>query len=149
MLKILARLHDSLLPNLQQGFRKIFSPKKYGSQFTSSDMLPNIVTSLETLSSRIVDFCWKLLNLCYLSEELFVGNNPLPSGSKIFPAKVKDPIIRADILVQTFQEISKQCSTVKEGGSGNSLLQSVDNKYQLMGRLELLRREGMYLSLTI
>lgn len=142
LLKILARLHDSLLPTLQQGFKIIFSAKKDGSQFTSLDMLPNIATSLKMLSSRIVDFCWKLLNLCYLGEELFGENNPLPSASKIFPAQVEDPIIRADILVQTFREISEECSTIKEGGSVNSLLQSVDKKYQLMGRLELLRNEG-------
>ncbi|KAI3669427.1 hypothetical protein L6452_40662 [Arctium lappa] len=142
LLKILARLHDSLLPTLQQGFKIIFSAKKDGSQFTSSDMLPNIVTSLKMLSSRIVDFCWKLLNLCYLGEELFGENNPLPSASKIFPAQVEDPIIRADILVQTFREISEECSTSKEGVGVNSLLQSVDKKYQLMGKLELLRNEG-------
>ncbi|KVH92288.1 UBA-like protein [Cynara cardunculus var. scolymus] len=142
LLKILARLHDSLLPTLQQGFKIIFSAKKDGSQLTSSDMLPNIATSLKMLSSRIVDFCWKLLNLCYLGEELFGENNSLPSASKIFPAQVEDPIIRIDILVQTFREISEECSTVKEGGSVNSLLQSVDKKYHLMGRLELLCNEG-------
>ncbi|KAJ9561850.1 hypothetical protein OSB04_007010 [Centaurea solstitialis] len=149
LLKILARLHDSLLPTLQQGFKIIFSANKNGSQLTSSDMLSNIATSLKMLSSRTVDFCWKLLSLCYLGEELFGENNPLPSASKIFPAQVEDPMIRADVLVQTFREISEECSTVKDGRSVNSLLQSVDKKYQLMGRLELLRNEGMYHNLII
>lgn len=136
LLKTLARLHDSLLPTLQQGFQIMFSKKKF------SDMSPNVVISVKMLSSRIADFCWKLLSLCYLSEDLFKENIPLPSASKIFPAQVEEPFIRADILLQTFREISEECSIVQDGRNIHSLLQSVDRKYQLMGRLELLGDKG-------
>ncbi|KAI3688931.1 hypothetical protein L2E82_46877 [Cichorium intybus] len=142
LLKVLARLHDSLLPSLHRGFQMIFSSKRNGNETTSSDMLPKVVISLKMLSSRIADFCWKLVNLCYLSEELFGENMPHPSASKIFPAQVEDPVIRADILVQTFREIIEECSIVQEERSLNSLLQSVEKKYQLMGRLQILCNEG-------
>lgn len=134
LLKNLARLHDSLLPTLQQGFQIIFSTKK--------DMLPKVIISLKMLSSRIASFCWKLLNLCYLSEELFKESILLPSATKIFPAQVEEPIIRAGILIQTFREISEECSTVQDGRNLNTLLQSVEKNYQLMGRLEFLGNEG-------
>ncbi|CAH1454352.1 unnamed protein product [Lactuca virosa] len=142
LVKILARLHDSLLPNLQRGFKILFSSKKNGNESISSEMLPKVVISLKMLSSRIVDFCLKLVNLCYLNEELFVESARLPFASKIFPAQVEDPVIRADILVQTFREISEECSIVQEERSVNSLLQSVEKKYQLMDRLQLLVNEG-------
>ncbi|CAI9291894.1 unnamed protein product [Lactuca saligna] len=142
LVKILARLHDSLLPNLQRGFKILFSSKKIGSESISSEMLPKVVISLKMLSSRIVDFCWKLVNLCYLNEEMFVESARLPFASKIFPAQVEDPVIRADILVQTFREISEECSIVQEERSVNSLLQSVEKKYQLMDRLQLLVNDG-------
>lgn len=145
LVQILARLHDSLLPNLQRGFKILFSSKKIGNESISSEMLPKVVISLKMLSSRIVDFCWKLVNLCYLNEELFVESARLPFASKIFPAQVEDPVIRADILVQTFREISEECSIVQEERSVNSLLQSVEKKYQLMDRLQLLVNEGMNL----
>nr|GEV07537.1 hypothetical protein [Tanacetum cinerariifolium] len=136
LLKTLARLHDSLLPTLHQGFQTKFSKKKL------SDMSQKLIISLKMLSSRIADYCWKLLSLCYLSEELFKENIPLPSASKMFPAQVEEPFIRADILVQTFREISEECSIVQDGRNSHSLLQSIDRKYQLMGRLEELGNKG-------
>ncbi|MFS7938896.1 putative ubiquitin system component CUE, UBA-like superfamily [Helianthus anomalus] len=137
MVKIFARLHDSLLPALQQGFRIIFTAEK--------DKLAEVVVSLKMLASRIVKFSWNLLNFSYLSEEVFNESVYFPSSSKIFPAQVEDPVIRADILVQTFREISEECSTVHEGKNAMSLLQSVEKSYQLMSRLELLRNQGWIL----
>ncbi|XP_071702129.1 uncharacterized protein [Rutidosis leptorrhynchoides] len=135
LLKILARLHDSLLPTLQQGFQIIFTTKK-------DDMLSKVGISLKILSSRITNFSWNLLNLCYLSEELFKESILIPSASKIFPAQVEDPTIRADILIQTFREISEECSTIKDGTNlNNTLLQSIENNYQLINRLEILQNE--------
>ncbi|KAL4566277.1 hypothetical protein LXL04_030391 [Taraxacum kok-saghyz] len=141
LLKILARLHDSLLPNLHRGFKKLFSPNKN----TSSDTFPKVAISLKMLSSRIVDFCWKLLNSCYLNEELFKETAPFPSTSKIFPAQVEDPVIRADILLQTLREIIEECSIVQEERTVNSLLQSIEKKYKLMSKLEQLGQEGWIL----
>ncbi|KAD4385502.1 hypothetical protein E3N88_25670 [Mikania micrantha] len=131
LIKTLARLHDSLLPSLQQGFRIIFTTKK--------DKLAEVLISLKMLASRIVKFSWKLLNFSYLSEEVFTEAS---FASKIFPAQVEDPIIRSDILVQTFREISEECSTVHRGKNVISLLQSIDKSYQLMSRLEVLRNLG-------
>ncbi|KAJ0789711.1 putative ubiquitin system component CUE, UBA-like superfamily [Helianthus annuus] len=134
MVKIFARLHDSLLPALQQGFRIIFTAEK--------DKLAEVFVSLKMLASRIVKFSWNLLNFSYLSEEVFNESVYFPSSSKIFPAQVEDPVIRSDILVQTFREISEECSTVHEGKNAMSLLQSVEKSYQLMSRLELLTNQG-------
>ncbi|KAK1407545.1 hypothetical protein QVD17_39163 [Tagetes erecta] len=134
LIKILARLHDSLLPSLQQGFRIIFTSQK--------DKLADVVISLKMLASRIVKFSWKLLNISYLSEEVFNDGIHIPFASKIFPAQVEDPMIRSDVLVQTFREISEECSTVHEGKNTMSLLQSVEKSFQLMSRLELLGNQG-------
>ncbi|XP_076949367.1 LOW QUALITY PROTEIN: uncharacterized protein LOC143621987 [Bidens hawaiensis] len=130
LLKVLARLHDSLLPALQQGFLILFKAEK--------DKLGEIVISLKMLASRIVKLSWSLLNISYLSEEVFHEGVYFPTSSKIFPAQVEDPVIRSDILVQTFREINEGSSTV-------SLLQSVENSYQLMSRLEFLGNQGWIL----
>ncbi|XP_076937684.1 uncharacterized protein LOC143605471 [Bidens hawaiensis] len=130
LLKVLARLHDSLLPALQQGFQILFKAEK--------DKLGEIVISLKMLASRIVKLSWSLLNISYLSEEVFHEGVYFPTSSKIFPAQVEDPVIRSDILVQTFREINEEASTV-------SLLKSVERSYQLMSRLEFLGNQGWVL----
>ncbi|KAH7845069.1 hypothetical protein Vadar_028364 [Vaccinium darrowii] len=86
LLGTLARLHDSLLPSLQKGFRIIFT---------------------------------KAL-------------------SKMFPAKVEDPYIRADILVQTFRELSGGYSHVQEGQSRGTFLQNVEKNHKILERIEFL-----------
>uniref|UniRef100_A0A803MYS6 CUE domain-containing protein n=1 Tax=Chenopodium quinoa TaxID=63459 RepID=A0A803MYS6_CHEQI len=101
LVNVLATLHDSLLPSLQQGLQIILAAGK-----ETSPMLSDVSLSLKVLSSRLVDLGWKLLYNCYLSEELFKNNLPFPAAMKIFPASVEDPVIRADILVQTFKEIA-------------------------------------------
>ncbi|XAR48419.1 hypothetical protein NMG60_11031240 [Bertholletia excelsa] len=141
LLGTLARLHDSLLPSLQRGFQIIFTAGGKGVQGTSGDMLSKITLSVKMLSKRIVNFCWKLLNICYLNGECFKSNFPLPALTKIFPAKVEDPVIRSDILVQTFREISG-ASIVPEGQSRGTLLQNVEKDHKLMKRVEFLRSSG-------
>lgn len=126
MLSTLARLHDSLLPSLQKGFRIIFTKGVDRLQETSVDMVSKVSLSLKMLSMRIVKFGWKLLDVCYLNHEVFEGNFPLPALSKMFPAKVEDPYIRADILVQTFRELSGGYSHVQEGQSRGTFLQNVE-----------------------
>lgn len=96
------------------------------------------------LSNRIVKFGWKLLYFCYLSDEVFEESFPFPAATKIFPAQVEDPVIRADILVQTFREISEGYANVLEGKSRGMFLQSVDKSHKLMGRIELLRSTGKF-----
>ncbi|KAK9080249.1 hypothetical protein SSX86_001925 [Deinandra increscens subsp. villosa] len=117
-----------------KGVRIIFTAEK--------DKLAEVVISLKMLASRIVKFSWKLLNFSYLSEEIFKDATYFPFASKIFPAQVEDPAIRSDILVQTFREISEECSIVHEGRNVMSLLQSVEKSFQLMSRLEALGSQG-------
>ncbi|KAM7518410.1 hypothetical protein LguiB_017372 [Lonicera macranthoides] len=137
LLITLAKLHDSLLPSLQRGFRHIFSDGQ-----TFNGMLSNVAMSLKMLSNRIVKLGWKLLYFCYLSDEVFKESFPFPAATKIFPAQVEDPVIRADILVQIVREISEGYVNVLEGKSRGTFLQSVDKNHKLMGRIELLRSTG-------
>ncbi|CAL5418059.1 unnamed protein product [Camellia sinensis] len=143
LLSTLARLHDSLLPSLQRGFRIIFTTGEDGLQGTNGDMLSNITLSLKMLSMRIVKFGWNLLDVCYLSDEVFEGSFPLPVVTKMFPAKVEDPVIRADILVQTFREISGGYSYAQEGWSWATFFQNVEKKHKIMERVEFLQSTGM------
>ncbi|KAJ0086787.1 hypothetical protein Patl1_08830 [Pistacia atlantica] len=99
LLSTLARLHDSLLPSFQRGFRIIFTAGE-------DEMIANVAISLKMLSMRIVKLGWKLLDVCYLSSEVFEDGLSIPAVTKMFPAKVEDPFIRADIVVQTLREIS-------------------------------------------
>ncbi|KAK3029792.1 hypothetical protein RJ639_038234 [Escallonia herrerae] len=145
LLNTLADLHDSLLPSLHRGFRIIFTGGEDGRQQTSHDMLSDIAVSLKMLSMRIVKFGWKLLYFGYLSDEVFEESVHLPAATKIFPANVEDPVIRADILVQTLRELSKGYPEIQEGKSRNTFLQNVEKHHKLMSRIELLRNSGWIL----
>ncbi|KAK3231235.1 hypothetical protein Dsin_003116 [Dipteronia sinensis] len=134
LLSTLARLHDSLLPSFHKGFRIIFNAG-------DNEMSTDIAISLKMLSMRIVNFGWKLLNLCYLSDEVFEDGLPVPATTKMFPAKVDDPFIRADILVQTFREINGVSMQVLDQNR-DTFLKIVDKNYNLIGRLENLQNTG-------
>ncbi|KAK3020759.1 hypothetical protein RJ639_047887 [Escallonia herrerae] len=145
LLNTLAKLHDSLLPSLHRGFRIMFTGGEDGHQQTSHDMLSDIAVSLKMLSMRIVKFGWKLLYFGYLSDEVFEESVPLPAATKIFPANVEDPVIRADILVQTLRELSKRYPEIQEGKSRVTFLQNVEKNHKLMSRIELLQNSGWIL----
>ncbi|GKV20075.1 hypothetical protein SLEP1_g30247 [Rubroshorea leprosula] len=134
LLTTLARLHDSLLPSLQRGFRSIITSK--------DEVMTDIATSLKMLSTRIVKFGWRLLDLCYLSNEVFESDFPIPTVTKIFPAKVEDPFIRADILIQTFREINVVSLQVMENQKRYTFLQDVEKKHNVMSKLESLHNAG-------
>lgn len=145
LLCTLARLHDSLLPSLQQGFRFIFTARAdgNGTQNLFGGTLSDMALSFKMLSVRIVKFGWKLLDYCYLSGDLFEGNIPLLTATKIFPAKVEDPLIRGDILVQTFREISGGLSFDHHGNqSGETFLQNVEKNYNILSQVDSLRSIG-------
>ncbi|KAL5706821.1 hypothetical protein ACHQM5_024939 [Ranunculus cassubicifolius] len=120
LLGTLAKLHDSLLPALQRGMGTGGGPH--------SD-------TFRILSMRIINFFWRLLEICYLNSEVFEGDLPLLNATKMFPSNVEDPVIRGDILVQTFRDINAN----KTSGS---LLQKVQNHYDILSRLEELRNYG-------
>lgn len=134
LLSTLVQLHDSLLPSFQRGFRIIFTAGE-------DEMISNIAISLKMLSMRIVQFGWKLLDICYLTDGVFEDSLPIPAAAKMFPPKVEDPFIRADILVQTFREINGVSLHVQDQNK-DTFLASVDKNYSLISRLENLQEIG-------
>ncbi|WMV27328.1 hypothetical protein MTR67_020713 [Solanum verrucosum] len=142
VLTTLARLHNSLLPSLRRGFHIILTSGEKSLTESSNEMRSNVFVSLKMLSTRIVNFGWKLLYLCYLSDEAFVESSPLPATMKMFPTNVEDPAIRADILVQSVRDISGDYSQALEGHSKGTFLQIIEQNYNIMSRIELLRNTG-------
>ncbi|MCL7037513.1 hypothetical protein MKW94_010010 [Papaver nudicaule] len=143
LLSTLARLHDSLLPSLQGGLRHIFSSGTKETQDSISGKLPNLAIGLKMLSVRLVSLGWKLLESCYLSDEVFEGSLPFPNLTKMFPAKVDDPGIRGDILVQTFKELNEEVShDFWENKNSGTFLQNVEKYYKILRRLNDLRSNG-------
>lgn len=135
LLSFLARLHDSLLPSLLKGFHKIIVDEQDGR-------MSNIVISLKTLQMRLVKFGWQLFHFCYLSDEVFRDSYPLPAATKMFPATVEDPIIRSDILVQTFREINAVSLQLQEIQLKETFIQHIDKSYNILKRVESLRDSG-------
>ncbi|XP_057729138.1 uncharacterized protein LOC130944694 isoform X1 [Arachis stenosperma] len=138
LLSFLARLHDSLIPSLQKGFHIIFSDRQ-------DETVANIVVSLKMLRMRLLKFGWQLLSSCYLSEEVFGDGNPLPAATKMFPANVEDPLIRADILVQTFREINSVSLQLQESHQKQTFLQDLERSFNILSRMERLKDNGWIL----
>lgn len=135
LLSVLARLHDSLLPSLQKGFHTVFADGQDGR-------VSNIVLSLKMLRMRLVKFGSQLLHFCYLSDEVFRDSYPLPAATKMFPANVEDPVIRADVLVQTFREINAVSLQFQESQQKETFLQHVEKNYNILKRVESLQDNG-------
>lgn len=142
VLKTLSRLHDSLVPSLQRGFQIIHAARK-GE--VTDDMLSNIALSLRMLSARIVSFGWKLVYICYLSDEVHEVSSPLPPAMKMFPANVEDPVIRADILIQSFRDICGDTSYILEGRNQRTFLQNMEKTNKIMSRVQILQNTGWML----
>ncbi|XP_065880713.1 uncharacterized protein [Euphorbia lathyris] len=134
LLIILAKLHDTLLPSLHRGFRIILAG-------TDDGLMTQIAVSLKMLSTRIIKFSWKLFEFCYLSNEVFSDSLSIPA-TKMFPATVEDPAIRADILIQTLREISGVLLYSQENQKRETFLQNFDKNYHLMTRLQSLQDAG-------
>ncbi|GMJ02582.1 hypothetical protein like AT1G27752 [Hibiscus trionum] len=135
LLTTLSRLHDNLLPSLRRGFQ---SSCKSG-EFTK---LTDIAISLKMLSLRMVKFGWKLLDICYLSDDVFLNGHPIPTATKMFPATVEDPFIRADILVQTLREINGVSLQSQENEKQDTFLKNVEKNCNIMRKLENLQNTG-------
>ncbi|XP_004501524.1 uncharacterized protein [Cicer arietinum] len=135
LLSFLARLHDSLIPSLQKGFHVIFADKQ-------DDTVSNIVVSLKMLRMRLVKFGWRLLHSCYLSDDVFKDSITLPPSVKMFPANVEEPVIRADILVQTFREVNSVSLSFQEIHQKETFLQGVERNFNILSRIEGLKHNG-------
>ncbi|KAJ0982117.1 hypothetical protein J5N97_010372 [Dioscorea zingiberensis] len=131
LLSTLARLHDSLLPSLLRGLM-VINARADG----------DAILSLKMLSFRIVKFGWKLLEFCYLSNEI-IEDDVLKTSAKMFPAQVEDPVIRGDILVQTIKEINEEDSChIQENHVTLSFLQNLEKNYSILSRISSLRTSG-------
>lgn len=120
----------------------IFSDKQDGT-------VSNILVSLKMLRMRLVKFGWQLLHLCYLSDELFRDSIPLPAATKMFPANVEDPVIRADILVQTFREINSVSLQFQEIHPRETFLQDVERNFNILSWIDRLKDSGNDLICTV
>lgn len=139
---MLARLHDLLLPSLQQGFQIVLVPQ-------GDEMISNVATSLKMLALRIVSFGWNLLEICYLGDEVFGNDLPVPVSMKMFPANVEDPVIRADILIQTLREINGISQQASGKQLGQTFLQRMEKNHSIMNRINSLRNNGKFSGLTL
>ncbi|XP_038897593.1 activating signal cointegrator 1 complex subunit 2 isoform X2 [Benincasa hispida] len=135
LLGTLARLHDLLLPYLHKGFQIVLVPQ-------GDEMLSNVATSLKMLALRIVSLGWKLLEICYLDDEVFGHALPVPVSMKMFPANVEDPVIRADILIQTLREINGISQQASDKQLGQTFLQRMEKNHSVMNRINSLRNNG-------
>ncbi|XP_068330493.1 uncharacterized protein [Pyrus communis] len=104
--------------------------------------LLSTLASLKMLSMRIVRFGWKLLDLCYLSDDAFKDNLPIPAAAEMFPAKVEDLFIRADILVQTLREINGNSVCAQENQNRQTFLQNIEKNFNIMSKMENLQNTG-------
>lgn len=134
------KLHDWLLPSLQKGFRLIYSSSDMISSGNGIKSTSSI--NLKLLSTRLEKFGWNLLDTCYLRNDIFEESLDLPASTKIFPAKVEDPIIRSDIIIQAFREIGSLSHQVMENQNQKTFLQQVDRSYGVISILRSLQSSG-------
>lgn len=133
LLNTLARLHDSLLPSLLQSF-------KNSSSSTSNE---DFLLSIKILSKRIVKFGWVLLDYCFLNDLL--PQDELHVTAAILPAKVEDPLIRGEILLQKLKEIHGEASyAFHENLNNKTFLQSLQKDFNLLTRVNSLYSNGEY-----
>lgn len=107
-------------------------------------MMSNVATSLKMLALRIVSLGWKLLEICYLGDEVFGNDLPVPVSMKMFPATVEDPVIRADILIQTLREINGISQQASDKQLAQTFLQRMEKNHSIMNRINSLRNNGKF-----
>ena len=108
---------------------------------TSSDsIVTDIVLGIRMLSKRAVGFGWRLLEFCYLNDQL--KEHDIQASTKMFPAKVEDPMIRGDIIVQTLKDINGEATYSSQGNPGKTFLQALQKDFQLIRRIGDIRSKG-------
>ncbi|KAK8937683.1 hypothetical protein KSP40_PGU009989 [Platanthera guangdongensis] len=139
ILNTLARLHDSLIPSMLQGFLRASNMIE-----DKSGVIPDVVLSLKMLLTRIVKFGWKLLDFCYLHYEL-AYDDLLQGTTKMFPASVVDPSIRGDILVQTLKEINGEAQFQVDDHDIGTFVENIEKNYRIFSRINSLCSRGWIL----
>ncbi|KAL6867642.1 hypothetical protein ACP4OV_015666 [Aristida adscensionis] len=137
LLNTLSRLYDALLPSLRQGFKAM---SESNGQMLPDTILNDIALGIKMLSKRAVRFGWRLLHYCYLNDQL--SEHDAQASAKMFPAKVEDPMIRGDILVQTLKDINKESTYSSQVNHGNTFLQALETEFHLMSRIGNIRSKG-------
>lgn len=140
LLNTLARLHDSLIPSMISGFSHASNIREDNGQKVSG-VIPDFVLSLKVLSTRIVKFGWKLLDFCYLHDEL-ADDNFFQSTTKMFPASVEDPFIRGDILVQTLKEINGEAQFQVDYHDLGTFIENIEKNYKIFSQINSLCNQG-------
>jgi activating signal cointegrator complex subunit 2 len=97
---------------------------------------------LKMLSMRLVNFGWRLLDAGYLSEEVVEDCSATPSSTKILPSKVEDPMVRGEVILQTFREISSISVQVREHQNHETLLHKIQRSYDIVSRIQSLQSSG-------
>jgi hypothetical protein len=101
-LPALGAIHDSMLPTLSTGFTALGNPLP--SSVVKEDTEVAAQLQLKQLRSRIVNFTWSILQLCFLEKE---GNEAAPVRD--FPSlgasaggimALEDPALKGELLVQ-------------------------------------------------
>ncbi|PNT77956.1 hypothetical protein BRADI_1g70890v3 [Brachypodium distachyon] len=139
LLNALARLYDLLLPSLLQGFQ-VISSSQSNREASSDNRLKDIVLGIRMLSKRAVSFGWRLLEFCYLNDQL--KEHDVQASTKMFPAKVEDPMIRGEIIVQTLKDINSEATYSSQGNPGKTFMQALQKEFQLMARIGDIRNKG-------
>lgn len=140
LLSTLGRLHDLLIPSLQKGLKLVCNTQEGGAQ--SGEVLSKIIISLKMLSIRIAKFGWNLLDFCYLNDDL-TEDSFLQTTTRMFPAMVEDPTIRADIIVQTLKEINGEVPDVlQENHNSITFIQNIERNHGILSRIGSLRDKG-------
>ncbi|KAE8788428.1 Activating signal cointegrator 1 complex subunit 2 [Hordeum vulgare] len=139
LLNTLASLYDLLLPSLLQGFQVMSSSQSNG-ETSSESILNDIVLGIRMLSKRVVGFGWRLLEFCYLNDQL--KEEDVQASTKMFPAKVEDPMIRGEIIVQILKDINREATYSSNGNPGKTFMQALQKEFQLMSRIGDIRNKG-------
>ncbi|PKA58169.1 hypothetical protein AXF42_Ash012892 [Apostasia shenzhenica] len=139
LLNSLAGLHDLLIPSMLRGFSLLSNFRD------SSGAIPDIILSLKMLSMRTVKLGWKLLDYCYLNDEL-TEDNLLQRATKMFPASVEDPSVRGDVILQTMKEINGEAPhQLIEHHDFGTFVENIEKNYMLLSRIESLCSQGWIL----
>ncbi|CAN6450257.1 unnamed protein product [Victoria cruziana] len=142
LLNALARLHDSLLTSLEQGFALISTTNVDKLKSYSNGIAPNISLCLNMLSTRIVKFGWRLLDFCYLNQSP-AEIHLLTNSRKMFPVKFEDPGIRGDIIFQILRELSIAVSdNLQEHQGRRTFIQGIERDFKILATIEALRKDG-------